>query len=174
MWTMADILVLVHFPVLLLLAGFTLHTSAYQCSEMMWSFVGASVTWWANLVLLCALTLYVASAWFVLPAVMLAGLQGYFFIDPFVRGPLPLLCGGIDPAIVLALCLGGIVMAVVLVMAFLCLIPRVHEECSICLEDFGPKVFLSRLPCDHTFHRRCIRRWAKRNARCPVCSRPIK
>merc|ERR1712003_548428 len=36
---------------------------------------------------------------------------------------------------------------------------------SKCLGDVG----LLRLPCEHTFHARCINRWMCREDRCPLC-----
>ena len=44
-------------------------------------------------------------------------------------------------------------------------------ECSICLADLAVGDTLTRLPCGHEFHGRCIRKWlwAALDATCPLC-----
>ena len=54
------------------------------------------------------------------------------------------------------------------------------DSCSICLGEFEsttPDTPLVRLPCDHMFHRNCIKGWVTYRgiyASCPLCKRPIK
>ena len=45
---------------------------------------------------------------------------------------------------------------------------EVHE-CPICLESLGNDTLLHSLPCFHTFHEACIRRWFERKQECPMC-----
>jgi len=40
-------------------------------------------------------------------------------------------------------------------------------ECSICLDNITRKRKL--LPCNHTFHYKCINKWFKNLHRCPLC-----
>jgi hypothetical protein len=41
------------------------------------------------------------------------------------------------------------------------------QECSICLDNITKKRKV--LPCNHTFHRKCINKWFKNLHRCPLC-----
>lgn len=43
------------------------------------------------------------------------------------------------------------------------------NTCSICLEKATDGSEAARLPCSHTFHRNCIRRWLDRQPDCPLC-----
>ncbi|CDP15670.1 unnamed protein product [Coffea canephora] len=42
-------------------------------------------------------------------------------------------------------------------------------ECCICLHGYEDGVEVCTLPCNHHFHYRCIRRWLRINATCPLC-----
>ena len=47
-----------------------------------------------------------------------------------------------------------------------------HQDgkCSICQLDYEDKEIITKLPCDHTFHKECIKQWLKNyNHICPVC-----
>lgn len=46
--------------------------------------------------------------------------------------------------------------------------PRPEHSCAICLDDVAGGRS-SALPCGHAFHRRCIRKWLRDHATCPVC-----
>lgn len=46
-------------------------------------------------------------------------------------------------------------------------------DCSICLEKFRVKDVVTRLPCTHVYHSRCIREWLPRSGTCPVCKHPV-
>ena len=48
-------------------------------------------------------------------------------------------------------------------------------ECSICLADLAVGDTLTRLPCGHEFHGRCIRKWlwAALDATCPLCKTAV-
>mmetsp|Transcript_65352 Transcript_65352/g.181283 ORF Transcript_65352/g.181283 Transcript_65352/m.181283 type:complete len:320 (-) Transcript_65352:74-1033(-) len=41
--------------------------------------------------------------------------------------------------------------------------------CSICLSDYTEGALMRKLPCGHSFHRRCVDKWLQRNKRCPLC-----
>ncbi|XP_051973242.1 RING finger protein 122-like isoform X2 [Xyrauchen texanus] len=45
--------------------------------------------------------------------------------------------------------------------------------CAVCLEDFRTKDELGVLPCQHTFHRRCLVKWLEVRRACPMCNIPI-
>lgn len=49
------------------------------------------------------------------------------------------------------------------------------DECAICWEKFtiGSKLLLVE-GCNHTFHRECLRLWAEKDARCPMCRAHIE
>ncbi|KAI8891780.1 hypothetical protein BC833DRAFT_613310 [Globomyces pollinis-pini] len=53
-------------------------------------------------------------------------------------------------------------------------VPLKSTECVICLEDFNQRVLVTTLACDHSFHKKCISDWLKRNAACPICRREVK
>ena len=52
-------------------------------------------------------------------------------------------------------------------------------ECSVCLDELYPAPGGAKataastpacaLPCEHRFHRRCIKEWLKHDDRCPLC-----
>lgn len=41
--------------------------------------------------------------------------------------------------------------------------------CTFCLDEMHPGEELCRLPCMHTFHRRCVHAWLARDRRCMLC-----
>ncbi|CAO2046356.1 unnamed protein product [Urochloa humidicola] len=48
------------------------------------------------------------------------------------------------------------------------------EECAICLQDFRADDTLRAMPhCSHAFHHRCISKWIRRKAACPLCRRHL-
>jgi hypothetical protein len=45
-----------------------------------------------------------------------------------------------------------------------------NEDCFICMERYNCNEFKRILPsCKHYFHKKCIDKWLKSNASCPVC-----
>ena len=52
-------------------------------------------------------------------------------------------------------------------------LPKDKQSCSICLENFQMKDKVRTLPCCHIFHMKCIDRWLKGNASCPICKHDI-
>lgn len=47
-------------------------------------------------------------------------------------------------------------------------------RCPICLENFASGVEIRVMPCQHKYHRRCLDKWLKINAVCPICNMNIK
>jgi len=45
-----------------------------------------------------------------------------------------------------------------------------NNDCSICYCTLINKLIL---PCNHTFCKKCIKRWASTNPVCPLCRRPF-
>lgn len=42
------------------------------------------------------------------------------------------------------------------------------NKCSICLYKFNNKSIM-KLNCDHIYHKKCIKKWLKKNNSCPLC-----
>ena len=49
----------------------------------------------------------------------------------------------------------------------------INDTCSICLEKFKKYDLVCDLPCKHTFHKNCIKTWAKQKTNCPLCKRTL-
>ena len=50
-----------------------------------------------------------------------------------------------------------------------------NESCNICMEKFLVGQYKRCLPnCKHLFHKKCIDRWLKKNASCPICRNTLK
>ena len=51
---------------------------------------------------------------------------------------------------------------------------KLHEPCSICLNEIkkGEEVYF--LPCIHCFHILCLRKWVKSHKSCPTCKFQLK
>ena len=45
--------------------------------------------------------------------------------------------------------------------------------CIICREEMTADQQIKRLPCDHVFHKNCLRSWFQRQQTCPTCRTPI-
>lgn len=43
------------------------------------------------------------------------------------------------------------------------------DECNICLSMMTTKCAVTKLPCDHSFHKACIDKWAQGHNTCPCC-----
>lgn len=43
--------------------------------------------------------------------------------------------------------------------------------CSLCLDEYTGELDITKLPCDHVFHRTCIKIWITRSNACPLCRR---
>ena len=48
-----------------------------------------------------------------------------------------------------------------------------EDECIICLMEIEPEEIVVTLQCSHTYHAKCITRWAARTATCPTCRTKI-
>jgi len=44
-----------------------------------------------------------------------------------------------------------------------------EETCVICFDPFKRNQHVRNLPCEHTFHRKCIDRWFSEKTTCPIC-----
>jgi hypothetical protein len=48
--------------------------------------------------------------------------------------------------------------------------PILETDCGICMDNYKYKQYKRILPeCKHTFHKKCIDSWFKKNSSCPVC-----
>jgi hypothetical protein len=45
-----------------------------------------------------------------------------------------------------------------------------HNTCSICLCNYNNDDILTKLICNHTFHKNCIDEWFKNKVICPLCN----
>jgi len=46
----------------------------------------------------------------------------------------------------------------------------IGKSCLICMEEYKEGMFKRLLPkCKHFFHKKCIDKWLKKNASCPIC-----
>ncbi|KAF6165943.1 hypothetical protein GIB67_012840 [Kingdonia uniflora] len=43
------------------------------------------------------------------------------------------------------------------------------QACVVCLEEFSPGMDVTRMPCSHMFHGRCIVDWLHQKNECPLC-----
>jgi hypothetical protein len=51
----------------------------------------------------------------------------------------------------------------------------VNESCLICIEKYNVGEFKRYLPkCNHYFHKKCIDKWLRKNASCPICRDKLK
>lgn len=46
-------------------------------------------------------------------------------------------------------------------------------DCSICFDLFNGRAKTLTLPCSHTFHMSCIKKWLRTNATCALCRAPV-
>ena len=49
---------------------------------------------------------------------------------------------------------------------------QMKDECPICLEVLGTKYI--QLECNHYFHKKCIKKWFKKDRSCPQCRHIVK
>lgn len=50
--------------------------------------------------------------------------------------------------------------------------PQPSDDCPICLCQYSAP--LEILPCNHLFHRNCLRKWFQRQWFCPICTLEIE
>lgn len=50
-----------------------------------------------------------------------------------------------------------------------------EDACQICLENFNENKIVTKTPCDHIFHKKCIKKWfCDTNIKCPLCRKDIR
>jgi hypothetical protein len=50
-----------------------------------------------------------------------------------------------------------------------------HDNCNICLEQYGADTTVTKLPCRHVFHTECIKAWlCGEKINCPVCRHDVR
>ena len=49
----------------------------------------------------------------------------------------------------------------------------VESFCPICLDEYNDKETISKLNCNHIFHKKCIKEWFHNNNNCPNCRKII-
>lgn len=50
---------------------------------------------------------------------------------------------------------------------------RDGRQCCICLEEFGNREVVTRLPCLHVYHAACIKSWLQTSGTCPQCKHRV-
>tara|TARA_B100001123_G_C15342604_1_gene1035609 strand:- start:5636 stop:6079 length:444 start_codon:yes stop_codon:yes gene_type:complete len=48
-----------------------------------------------------------------------------------------------------------------------------NEKCVICLEDYQNDGEITILPCNHSFHYKCMYQWIQKERSCPLCRMSI-
>jgi len=48
------------------------------------------------------------------------------------------------------------------------------KDCSVCQEDYKNGENLLVMPCEHTFHKDCVKKWLSMHNSCPVCRKPLE
>lgn len=43
------------------------------------------------------------------------------------------------------------------------------DVCAICTDNYKENELITVLPCNHSYHKTCIKIWLKSNANCPIC-----
>lgn len=61
----------------------------------------------------------------------------------------------------------------VLTVTSLSRLPEDGRQCCICLENFGTRGSVTRLPCLHLYHAACIRNWFQTSDTCPQCKHRV-
>lgn len=52
------------------------------------------------------------------------------------------------------------------------IVDRLEERCGICLQEHQDTI--RSLPCSHTFHETCLRKWLKMKGICPICKQSAR
>lgn len=47
--------------------------------------------------------------------------------------------------------------------------PQIHNICAICKEEFSIDSIIRKTLCNHYYCSYCIKKWLKKNKKCPVC-----
>eukprot|EP00638_Chattonella_subsalsa_P010455 CAMPEP_0117753386 /NCGR_PEP_ID=MMETSP0947-20121206/12189_1 /TAXON_ID=44440 /ORGANISM="Chattonella subsalsa, Strain CCMP2191" /LENGTH=146 /DNA_ID=CAMNT_0005572247 /DNA_START=281 /DNA_END=721 /DNA_ORIENTATION=+ len=51
---------------------------------------------------------------------------------------------------------------------------QLGPECCICLNEYTGNQDLTKLPCQHIFHNKCIFKWLSTSPNCPLCANDIE
>jgi hypothetical protein len=44
-----------------------------------------------------------------------------------------------------------------------------NDTCSICLDKYREGLYKRTLVCNHSFHKKCVDKWFKKEQTCPIC-----
>jgi len=50
---------------------------------------------------------------------------------------------------------------------------KINEKCIICYEKMNDRKKKYKLYCEHTYHKKCMKRWLRERATCPLCNLPL-
>ena len=53
-------------------------------------------------------------------------------------------------------------------------VSQVEKECLICISAFEENDTILRLPCQHTYHEECAKKWLNLQKTCPACRMEVK
>lgn len=53
-------------------------------------------------------------------------------------------------------------------------VSQVEKECLICISAFEENDTILRLPCQHTYHEECAKKWLQLQKTCPACRMEVK
>ena len=48
-----------------------------------------------------------------------------------------------------------------------------ENKCPICLDDYQNGSKIAYLPCFHSYHSKCIKKWLKYSKKCPICKNEL-
>ena len=48
-----------------------------------------------------------------------------------------------------------------------------YTECVVCLDEFNQGDSITKLPCGHIYHKKCLLPWFERKMLCPTCNVPV-